>query len=100
MLLVEEQAASPVHVHLGTPEIIDRYHNPRRQRLQFPSAAVVAQPPDRPNEHWRRGYMKQAQETNEERQPRIKHILRAADDVTTGRQSPGKVHNIERLEQQ
>ena len=50
VLLMPVRASGPVHVKLRPPKIIDGNHNPRYQRRQHPASAVVAQPPDTPEQ--------------------------------------------------
>src|SRR5579859_505686 len=99
MLLAKEEAARPVDIVLGAPEIVDRNHDPGDQRCQFPSAAVVAQTPDRPQQQRRHGDVKQAEQPNRERQVRIEHVFSAADEVVAGQQSAGKIDAVESLEE-
>src|SRR6266404_3132598 len=65
VLLAEEGASSPVHVELRTPEIIKGNHHPGGQRLVAPSSGVVTQTPDGPQQQWRSGHVKQAEQANE-----------------------------------
>lgn len=59
VLLVEEQATGPVHIQFRVPEIIDRHDDPGGEGLELPSATVVAQAPDRPQQQRRRNHVKQ-----------------------------------------
>ena len=83
MLLVEEQPSGPVYILLRTPKIIDGHYDPRHPRLEFPSAAVITEMPDRPQQQRRSHDVEETQQSNEERQVRIEHVFRAADDMAT-----------------
>ena len=99
MLLVKKQSSRPVHILFRTPEIIDRHHNPRHQRLQLPSSPVISQPPDRPQQQRRRHHMKQAEQADHQRQARIEHIFRAADNMSPRQQRPREINRVDRLKQ-
>ncbi len=65
VLLVEEEAARPVHIELRTPEIIDGDHHPGGERLVEPASAVVTQAPDGPQQQRRGDHVKQAEQANQ-----------------------------------
>ncbi len=94
MLLVKEQSARPIHILLRAPEIIDRDDNPRHARLEFPSAPVIAKTPNRPQQQRRRYHVKQTQESNRQRQVRIEHVFRSADDVATEEERSHKIDGV------
>src|SRR5215471_6961890 len=64
MLFMKKKPASPVHVLLGPPEIIDRNDHPGSQCLKLPSSYVVPQLPDSPQQQRRHGHMKKAEQAN------------------------------------
>jgi len=63
MLLMKEQAAGPVHVVSGSPEVVDGNYDPGHQRLTLPAPAVIAQSPNCPQQQWRRHYVKQTEDS-------------------------------------
>lgn len=99
MLFMKEQTTGPVHVLLGTPEIIDGNYDPGHQRLQLPSTPVIAKTANGPQKQRRRDYVKQTEQANDKRQVRIEHVFRAPDQVASGQKGSGKVHSVDRLEQ-
>lgn len=91
MLLAKEQASRPINVVLRPPEIVDWDHDPGRQCLQFPSALVIAQSPDGPQQEGRCDHVKQAQQANWQADPRVEHIFRPADQVMTAQERGSEI---------
>lgn len=97
VLLAEEQSASPVDVEFWMPEVVDRNDNPHHDGLKFPSPRIVTPFPERPEQQGRRDHVEEAEQADGERDVRIKHVLRAADDVMASEQSSREVDAVESL---
>jgi len=100
MLFVKKEAAGPVHILLGTPEIVDRNYEPRHYCLDFPSARIITEPPDRPQQERRRHNVKQTQQTNQQRQVRVEHVRGGADEMAGSEKLADEIDRVERLKEQ
>ncbi len=93
-----ERPARPVHIKLRPPPITNRHHHPSRQRRTYPASPVITQPPDQPQQQQRRHHMKQAEQPDPQRNPRIEHELTATNEMPAVEQRARQVNRVKRLE--
>jgi len=98
MLFVKQEAAGPVHILFGTPEIVHWNYDPRHHCLDFPSTRVITETPYRPQQEGRRHHVKQAQEANRQREVRIEHVGRRASEMAASQEFADEIDGVERLE--
>src|SRR6266480_3267323 len=100
MLLFVEWSPYPIDIELRSPQEADRKHNPRCHDRVDPTASVIVQPPNAPQEHGRRHHVEEPQQAYEERDSWGEHVLRTADEVFSNGQRSDKINRVERLEKE
>src|SRR5438270_12234616 len=84
VLLPKKKAPRPIHIHLRAPEVIDGEHNPGHCSLEFPSAPVITEFANRPQQQEWSHDMEQDEQTDRQAQLWHHTVFREEVDMMFG----------------